>query len=59
MCGALSCHDFTNWVGEAIHLREGFYFRHDSLLNPNSKQFAEDKMKLENISIEEQECLIS
>jgi hypothetical protein len=41
--GALSCHDFTNWVGEAIHLREGFYFRHDSLMNPNSTQYIADR----------------
>ena len=27
----LRCQDFTFWVGEAIHLRENFYFRHDSM----------------------------
>jgi len=30
----LACSDFTNWVGESIHRREGFYFRHDSMKNP-------------------------
>jgi hypothetical protein len=29
----LNCHDFTNWLGESIHQREGFYFRHDSVVN--------------------------
>jgi hypothetical protein len=30
----LNCSDFTRWVGESIHQREGFYFRHDSIKNP-------------------------
>lgn len=34
----LNCADFTRWVGESIHHREGFYFRHDSLRNPNFDQ---------------------
>lgn len=34
----LSCADFTSWVGESIHRREGFYFRHDSMKNPVFEQ---------------------
>jgi hypothetical protein len=26
--------DFSKWVGNAIHMSEGFYFRHDSVKNP-------------------------
>jgi len=30
----LDCSDFTKWVGDVIHEREGFYFRHDSMKHP-------------------------
>jgi hypothetical protein len=30
----LDCADFTKWVGDVIHEREGFYFRHDSMKHP-------------------------
>lgn len=55
MVGALSCHDFTNWVGEAIHLREGFYFRHDSLMNPNSTHHLAERQKRQGLNIEQQQ----
>jgi len=32
--GTLSYYDFSRWMGDAIHVREGFYFRHDSIKNP-------------------------
>jgi len=37
-CG-LNCKDFTNWLGESIHQREGFFFRHDSMKNPAFNKF--------------------
>ena len=32
--GRLSYMDFSKWLGNAIHMSEGFYFRHDSIKNP-------------------------
>ena len=32
--GTLNYYDFSKWMGDAIHIREGFYFRHDSQKNP-------------------------
>jgi Ca2+-binding EF-hand superfamily protein len=32
--GKLSYMDFSRWLGGAIHMSEGFYFRHDSIKNP-------------------------
>ena len=41
--GRLNYADFSRWVGNAIHSVQGFYFRHDSVLNPvfedNAKQY--------------------
>jgi hypothetical protein len=31
--GKLSYEDFSGWVGNSIHMSEGFYFRHDSIRN--------------------------
>jgi hypothetical protein len=32
--GKIGYTDFSKWVGNTIHLSEGFYFRHDSIKNP-------------------------
>lgn len=32
--GRLGYKDFSRWLGGAIHMSEGFYFRHDSIKNP-------------------------
>ena len=32
--GMLNYKDFSRWMGNAIHQSEGFYFRHDSSVNP-------------------------
>jgi len=32
--GQISYQDFSAWVGNSIHMSEGFYFRHDSIKNP-------------------------
>ena len=32
--GKIGYTDFSKWVGNAIHMSEGFYFRHDSVKNP-------------------------
>ena len=31
--------DFSRWLGNAIHMSEGFYFRHDSVKNPQLDNF--------------------
>ena len=33
--------DFSKWLGSAIHMSEGFYFRHDSIKNPQLDAFLE------------------
>jgi Ca2+-binding EF-hand superfamily protein len=32
--GRINFTDFSKWLGSAIHMSEGFYFRHDSIKNP-------------------------
>lgn len=32
--GKIGYTDFSKWVGNSIHMSEGFYFRHDSIKNP-------------------------
>ena len=32
--GKIGYSDFSKWLGNAIHMAEGFYFRHDSVKNP-------------------------
>ena len=32
--GKISYADFSKWMGGVIHQSEGFYFRHDSMKNP-------------------------
>ena len=32
--GTLHYEDFSAWVGNCIHVVEGFFFRHDSIRNP-------------------------
>lgn len=32
--GKIGYSDFSKWLGSAIHMSEGFYFRHDSIKNP-------------------------
>eukprot|EP00347_Sterkiella_histriomuscorum_P012608 403367915 len=36
--GKLGYSDFSKWVGNSIHQSEGFYFRHDSVKNPQFEQ---------------------
>lgn len=38
--------DFSKWLGNAIHMSEGFYFRHDSVKNPQYEGFLELDAKL-------------
>lgn len=37
--GRLGYMDFSKWLGNSIHLSEGFYFRHDSIKNPQLDNF--------------------
>lgn len=39
--GRLGYMDFSRWLGNAIHMSEGFYFRHDSIKNPQLDAFLE------------------
>jgi hypothetical protein len=39
--GKIGYMDFSRWLGNAIHMSEGFYFRHDSIKNPQYEQFLE------------------
>ena len=32
--GQINYSDFSKWLGNSIHVTEGFYFRHDSKRNP-------------------------
>lgn len=32
--GKINYTDFSRWLGSTIHMSEGFYFRHDSIKNP-------------------------
>jgi len=32
--GRINYPDFSKWLGNTIHMPQGFYFRHDSHLNP-------------------------
>ena len=51
--GKLNYMDFSKWLGNSIHQSEGFYFRHDSIKNPQYERFmhiedlnkAEDKLQ--------------
>lgn len=36
--GRISYPDFSKWLGNTIHLPQGFYFRHDSVINPPFEQ---------------------
>jgi len=40
--------DFSKWLGNAIHMSEGFYFRHDSIKNPKLDAFMEKQDKNKN-----------
>lgn len=48
--------DFSKWLGNSIHQSEGFYFRHDSIKNPQYERFmnieelnkADDKLQANN-----------
>lgn len=41
--GKISYEDFSSWVGTAIHMSEGFYFRHDSVKNPGFEKLMKKK----------------
>jgi hypothetical protein len=66
--GKISYEDFSAWVGNSIHMSEGFYFRHDSTRNPqyeiNMKRIQEqnvyqDKVREELTAINLKEQVIS
>lgn len=46
--GKIGYTDFSKWVGNTIHLSEGFYFRHDSIKNPQFEQQLEKQENSQN-----------
>jgi len=49
--GKISYEDFSAWVGNSIHMSEGFYFRHDSVKNPQYEN--QQSKKKEHIKFQE------
>ena len=43
--GTLNYKDFSKWMGSSIEPSEGFYFRHDSVRNPQYHQNLEKQEK--------------
>lgn len=41
--GKLNYKDFCKWLGNSIHLSEGFYFRHDSSMNSEQQFYLKQK----------------
>jgi len=41
--GRINYSDFSKWLGSAIHMSEGFYFRHDSVKNPHYELHLEEQ----------------
>lgn len=44
--GRIGYSDFSKWLGSAIHMSEGFYFRHDSIKNPQYEMNLEKQDKM-------------
>ena len=54
----MKCSDFTYWVGESIHQRENFYFRHDSMKNPVQEAHVKRRANIDKINQEMKEKMI-
>jgi len=52
--GCIDYGDFSKWLGNTIHMSEGFYFRHDSVKNP---QFDQNMRKKEKVMQETAESI--
>ena len=48
----LTCNEFTFWVGESIHQRENFYFRHDSMKHHEFEAFSKKSKKREALNVQ-------
>lgn len=57
--GKIGYTDFSKWVGNSIHLSEGFYFRHDSIKNPQYDLNLEKKLVNEKQTEEAMKQLIN
>lgn len=58
--GKLSYMDFSRWLGGAIHMSEGFYFRHDSIKNPQYDRYLSKQDECKNSDkLKAQQALIS
>lgn len=49
--GRLGYMDFSKWLGNAIHMSEGFYFRHDSIKNPQYDRYLKQAAELRDDDI--------
>ena len=52
--GRLGYADFSKWVGNSIHKSEGFYFRHDSIKNPQFEQSQDSQIHKNNEKCKEE-----
>lgn len=43
--GRINYSDFSRWMGNSIHMCEGFYFRHDSSVNPQYEKNMKTMLK--------------
>lgn len=50
--GLIDYGDFSKWLGNTIHMSEGFYFRHDSVKNPQFDSNMKKKEKMMQQSAE-------
>ena len=57
--GKLGYSDFSKWVGNSIHQSEGFYFRHDSIKNPQFENNQERQQTNNDIKQEVSQCLMN
>lgn len=55
--GRIGYSDFSRWLGGCIHQVAGFYFRHDSIRNPEFD--AAEKLHQKKFSSKEKEALIA
>jgi len=57
--GRINYSDFSKWLGSAIHMSEGFVFRHDSKKNPQfDLNLARDIKQKGSDKLNAQQCLL-
>jgi len=51
--GKIGYKDFSKWLGNSIHMSEGFYFRHDSVKNPQYERFLDTQKETKQDDLEQ------